>query len=244
MMRVNSEKKSLRLLVGLTTVLLVLFSQAIIPFSAYGDLPSTFDDVPSSSEVLPVADETLDDDTLDDAPIPSEPISDEASGDEAQELAVVSSETDNVNNNQTAQASGAEIEGARNDEAVAFSGSGISQAGVTVYASANPGVLPAGTTMRLKDVPQLHAKVAAYCALNESIESAQGVDISFYNAEGIEIEPHGNVEVSVQLANSLEGQTFTLIHVPDSGAVENMGRATATGASFISDEFSLYVIAG
>ena len=127
---------------------------------------------------------------------------------------------------------------------VPFSSSKISGAGVYVHASAKAGVLPEGTTMRLNDVSSYRAETAANQALSEDVQSAQGVDISFYNAKGKEIEPEGNVNVSMRLVDSLEGQDFSVIHVSDSGAAEKIGSASSTGASFSSDEFSLYVLAG
>lgn len=127
---------------------------------------------------------------------------------------------------------------------VPFSSSKISGAGVYVHASAKAGVLPEGTTMRLNDVSSYRAETAANQVLSEDVQSAQGVDISFYNAKGKEIEPEGNVNVSMRLVDSLEGQDFSVIHVSDSGAAEKVGSASSTGASFSSDEFSLYVLAG
>ena len=136
----------------------------------------------------------------------------------------------------------AEKEKAKED--VTFSSEKISGAGVYVHASAGAGVLPKGTTMHLKDVSSYRAKTAADQILSEDVQSAQGVDISFHNAKGNEIEPEGDVNVSMRLVDSLEGQEFSVIHVSDNGAAENIGSASSTGASFSSDEFSLYVIAG
>ena len=125
-----------------------------------------------------------------------------------------------------------------------FNAVGTSEAGVYVQAFAGAGVLPEGTTMHLRDVSLDMAEDAANEVLTGEVCSAQGIDISFHNAEGAEIEPDGYVNVSMQLAGPLKGEEFVLIHVPDEGAAENMGEATSTGASFTSDEFSLYVLAG
>ena len=125
-----------------------------------------------------------------------------------------------------------------------FNACAISEAGVYVNVFAEAGVLPTGTTMHLKDVSLATAEMVASEVLEDNIYSAAGVDISFYNADGVEIEPDGYVLVSMSLANPLDGEEFVLIHVSDSGETESLGEATANGASFASDEFSLYVLAG
>ena len=122
--------------------------------------------------------------------------------------------------------------------------SGVSESGVYVQASADEGVLPAGTTMHLRDVLKNEAEDAASQVLGEDIYSAQGIDISFYNAQGIEIEPSGHVNVSIKLTNSLKGEEFALVHVPDNNKPEYVSKGSATGADFTADEFSLYVLAG
>lgn len=126
----------------------------------------------------------------------------------------------------------------------AFSATATTAAGVRVSATAQPGVLPAGTTMQLSDVPATVATNAATQALGDLVIDAQGVDISFHNALGAEIEPTGYVQVSMSLPDALEGENHALVHVPDNGAAERVGGATATNASFAAAEFSLYVMAG
>lgn len=154
--------------------------------------------------------------------------------------------TEDADSNDSAQNEAEETanEDGNKEEAAPFSAHGTSAAGVYVKASAKAGVLPAGTTMHLYDVSASRAESAAGKVLDEEVCSAQGVDISFRNAAGKEIEPDGNVQVSIRLADALEGRDFTLIHVADSGASETLGGATSTGANFASDEFSLYVLAG
>ena len=125
-----------------------------------------------------------------------------------------------------------------------FNAFAISKAGVYVNAFAEAGVLPTGTTMHLKDVSLETAEMVASEVLEDNIYSAVGVDISFNNVDGVEIEPDGYVQVSMSLTNPLDGEEFVLIHVSDSGETESLGEATANGASFASDEFSLYVLAG
>lgn len=132
----------------------------------------------------------------------------------------------------------------KQDGAMPFSASGISEAGVYVRASAGVGVLPTGATMHLRDVSEMIAEDVASRTLSGNIYSAQGVDISFYNVGGEEIEPNGYVDVSVKLANSLEGEDFAVIHVPDNDRPEYVGEGMAMGADFVADEFSLYVLAG
>ena len=129
-------------------------------------------------------------------------------------------------------------------EAAPFSASGVSESGVYVQASAKTGVLPVGTTMHLKDAPKNVAEDAASRALGGSVHSAQGVDISFHNASGMEIEPNGYVEVFMKLADSLEGEKFALVHVPDNDKPEYVSNGSATEVDFVADNFSLYVLAG
>ena len=79
------------------------------------------------------------------------------------------------------------------------------------------------------------------------VSDAVGVDISFANRAGEEIEPADGQRVSVTLSldAQLRGETFRVLHQSDSGDVSVVsGSAQAEGAAFSAQSFSIYVISG
>lgn len=129
--------------------------------------------------------------------------------------------------------------------------SGDTESGIHVAAQAAAGVFPEGTVMKAADVPQSDAMQAASEAHGENarILDAVAVDISFYNAEGEEIEPAAGESVSVQITLPEEKQlaegVHTLVHVDNEGesALVNGANVTADGAVFEAESFSVYVMA-
>ena len=118
--------------------------------------------------------------------------------------------------------------------------------GIMVEAQAEEGVFPAGTTMKVKAISDIEAMDTAKEALGDEVQQAKGVDISFYNAEGQEIEPSDSksVHVSISLSNKLSGEEFTVIHQDDAGNTEKVAKANSDGASFDANAFSVYIVAG
>jgi len=85
---------------------------------------------------------------------------------------------------------------------------------------------------------------AATAAVGDSAKDAVGVDISFKNAEGEEIEPADskNVHVVLKLQNELEGDNFAVVHKDDTGNVEEIAQASADGAEFDHNQFSIFIV--
>ncbi len=122
---------------------------------------------------------------------------------------------------------------------------------ITVNVTAAEGIFPEGTTMVTTAVSVQTAKAIANAASDAEAEvvDAIGVDISFRDASGNEIEPKDgkNVQVSmtVDAASTLSGDSFSVVHQSDNGNVQKVTEnATAEGAVFESGEFSIYVITG
>ena len=120
---------------------------------------------------------------------------------------------------------------------------------ITVNVTAAEGIFPEGTTMVTTAVSAQTAKAIANAASDAEAEvvDAIGVDISFRDASGNEIEPKDgkNVQVSmtVDTASSLDGDKFSVVHQSDDGNVQKVTEnASAEGAVFESGEFSIYVI--
>ncbi|MBQ9631870.1 MAG: InlB B-repeat-containing protein, partial [Lachnospiraceae bacterium] len=117
--------------------------------------------------------------------------------------------------------------------------------GINVRIGYGEKVFPAGTTMVVKDVSDEEALALAQ-EVDENMAEAVAVDISFYNAQGEEIQPEGRVDVSITAPQTIAAENPTLIHVPDSGAPEEIKRADvdANSAEFSTSEFSKFVLAG
>ena len=123
--------------------------------------------------------------------------------------------------------------------------SGTASNGVTVKVSAPEGALPAGSTMVVTAVSAKTAKSIAEKTASAKVKDAVGVDITFKDASGNEIEPKKAVSVSMSLASKLDGDNFTVSHKSDSGKVNEVSASvSAGGASFSESSFSIYVISG
>lgn len=135
-------------------------------------------------------------------------------------------------------------------EVVLIDYSADSESGIHVDAQAAEGVFPEGTVMRAADVAEDEAMQAAQDTLGENaaIRDAVAVDISFYTADGEEIEPADGNAVSVRISlpaeMQLSGDIYTLVHVDDEGEGELVADAqvTSDGAAFIAESFSVYVL--
>ncbi|MEE1354658.1 MAG: InlB B-repeat-containing protein, partial [Absicoccus porci] len=120
---------------------------------------------------------------------------------------------------------------------------------ITVHVSAVEGIFPEGTTMTITPVSSTKATQIAKQTItgNEKVEDAIGVDITFYDSSGKEIEPKDGqgVQVHMQLNESLKGKDFTVVHQEDNGTVQTVSQnASAQGATFQANAFSIYVITG
>lgn len=122
-----------------------------------------------------------------------------------------------------------------------------SDTGILVCAKADYGIFPEGTEMHVTDVPDELALAAASEALGQAERTCTAVDISFYDAEGTELQPadHSAVRVQITLpAEKMPESGFTVLHVPDEGAPETVEQAELTedGITFLAESFSIYVL--
>jgi uncharacterized repeat protein (TIGR02543 family) len=122
---------------------------------------------------------------------------------------------------------------------------------ITVSVTAGEGVFPKGTTMVTTAISAQRAISIANAAADDQTEvkDAIGVDISFRDASGREIEPKDGRSVQVRMtvgaSSALEGDNFSVVHQKDNGVVETVTEnASARGAVFAADSFSIYVITG
>ena len=84
----------------------------------------------------------------------------------------------------------------------------------------------------------------AAALLGTEIIDAVAFDISFLN-NGIEIEPDGKVNITVNFPAIAEAPSYTIIHFRDDGTTEIVpGNVTATSATFEADNFSVYAVVG
>ncbi|MQM72024.1 MAG: hypothetical protein DUD26_06715 [Eubacteriaceae bacterium] len=117
--------------------------------------------------------------------------------------------------------------------------------GVTVHVSAPEGALPENSSMSVSAVSTGTAKSIAKSTASGEVKDAVGVNITFHNQDGAEIEPEASVSVSMSLSHRLDGDRFAVSHQTDSGNVTAVSAsASASGASFSGSSFSIYVISG
>ncbi len=117
---------------------------------------------------------------------------------------------------------------------------------ISVSVKADEGAFPEGTTMVVTAISNSQAKAAAEEAMEEEVNDAVGVDISFRNADGEEIEPKDAqyVHVSLSLKQELEGDKFSVVHKDDNGNAETIAEASADGAEFDQNAFSIFIVVG
>ncbi|MBP7186263.1 MAG: LPXTG cell wall anchor domain-containing protein [Ruminococcus sp.] len=126
--------------------------------------------------------------------------------------------------------------------------SGVSGSGIEVMASADVGVFPDGTVMTVSDIDREEALKAAKDSFDSEMLDAVAVDISFSDKDGNEIEPCADTAVQVQIILpdelKLHDGEFSLLHIADSGDVQKVENAdvSETGAEFVAEEFSIYVV--
>ena len=120
----------------------------------------------------------------------------------------------------------------------------VTTGGMNVSVFAEDGIFPEGTTVSVRAISDSEAIDTAKEALGETVSEAKGVDITFYDANGNEIQPADGkyVHVSITLEEALEGDDFAVVHDHD-GVVEEIADASADGAEFDSNQFSVYVVA-
>lgn len=101
--------------------------------------------------------------------------------------------------------------------------------------------------MVLRSVSKKKAIRIADKSVKDTVEDAIGVDISFIDDNGNEIEPKDgqHVDVSLSLNKDLKGSSFKVIHQKDNGKTEIISSdANSAGAHFATGAFSIYIIGG
>ncbi|MCI6755815.1 MAG: InlB B-repeat-containing protein [Lachnospiraceae bacterium] len=120
--------------------------------------------------------------------------------------------------------------------------------GVTVHVHADEGRFPEGTTMHLASVSKTsilsNDSVQDAVGKDKEVVDAIAVDITFQNKDGKEIEPAGNISVSMFTSRAVSGESHQVLHIDDNGNASQVTNASADGASFAADSFSIYVITG
>ena len=114
---------------------------------------------------------------------------------------------------------------------------------MVVSVIADEGLFPDGTEIKISSIPDAQALSTAQDKLGEGVTDAKGVDITF-EYEGSPIQPAEakDVHVTIRLDEALDGEGFTLLH-DHNGVVEEIGEASADGASFDANNFSVFILA-
>lgn len=114
-----------------------------------------------------------------------------------------------------------------------------------VRASVDKGVFPEGTSMRVGSVSKQVAIDAAekISGADAEVVDAIAADITFHH-EGSEIQPKGNVRVSLSAKRSVKGESHDAITIDDRGHADVVADASATSAAFSTDHFTVYGIVG
>ncbi len=123
----------------------------------------------------------------------------------------------------------------------------VNSGNVSLSVDSPAGSLPRSAKATLSKVskPQLNKiRKEAATLLGTEVIDAVAFDISFVN-KGIEIEPDGKVNITVNFPAIAEAPCYTIIHFKDDGSVEVVpGNVTRTSATFTSDAFSVYAVVG
>ena len=115
---------------------------------------------------------------------------------------------------------------------------------VTVHVTAAEGVLPSGAQLIVKRVTRkaiLNAVEETVTEKDKEVDSAIALDITIVNADGIEIQPNGIVNVSFENV-AVGGEEVNVYHVTDDAST--VTEVAANTQSFDANHFSIYVITG
>ena len=115
---------------------------------------------------------------------------------------------------------------------------------VTVYVTAAEGVLPSGAQLIVKRVTRkaiLNAVEETVTEKDKEVDSAIALDITIVNADGIEIQPNGIVNVSFENV-AVGGEEVNVYHVTDDAST--VTEVATNTQSFDANHFSIYVITG
>ena len=115
---------------------------------------------------------------------------------------------------------------------------------VTVHVTATEGVLPRGAQLIVKRVTRkaiLNAVEETVTEKDKEVDSAIALDITIVNADGIEIQPNGIVNVSFENV-AVGGEEVNVYHVTDDAST--VTEVATNTQSFDANHFSIYVITG
>ena len=115
---------------------------------------------------------------------------------------------------------------------------------VTVHVTAAEGVLPNGAQLIVKRVTRkaiLNAVEETVTEKDKEVDSAIALDITIVNADGIEIQPNGIVNVSFENV-AVGGEEVNVYHVTDDAST--VTEVATNTQSFEANHFSIYVITG
>ena len=115
---------------------------------------------------------------------------------------------------------------------------------VTVHVTAAEGVLPNGAQLIVKRVTRkaiLNAVEETVTEKDKEVDSAIALDITIVNADGIEIQPNGIVNVSFENV-AVGGEEVNVYHVTDDAST--VTEVATNTQSFDTNHFSIYVITG
>ena len=115
---------------------------------------------------------------------------------------------------------------------------------VTVHVTAAEGVLPSGAQLIVKRVTRkaiLNAVEETVTEKDKEVDSAIALDITIVNADGIEIQPNGIVNVSFENV-AVGGEEVNVYHVTDDAST--VTEVATNTQSFEANHFSIYVITG
>jgi LPXTG-motif cell wall-anchored protein len=107
------------------------------------------------------------------------------------------------------------------------------------------GAFPAGTTMTVTPVAQEDIMDAVQSVVEENIKTVSAVDITFTDLMGDEIEPYGEIKVSMSSTEIVETEEPVVVHVDDEGTAAVVeSQKEEEQVVFAADSFSVYVIVG
>ncbi len=118
---------------------------------------------------------------------------------------------------------------------------------ISVHVEAPEGAFPAGTTMSVKPVDTAEVLDAVQEAIGETVpmSSATALDITFYDAEGVEVQPGAEIKVSFIAADTDALQESKIVHIDDDGQGSLVESTMEDEAAVIEvSDFSIYVIVG
>ena len=120
-------------------------------------------------------------------------------------------------------------------------------AGMRVSIEADEGAFPEGTTVTIKPIEEDGLAEQVAPAISGQVVKVQAVDITFYDADGNEIEPRIPIRVTMRPFNEPEADKVGVVHVDNDGVVsavetQNDVAQPDQGIAFSADSFSTYAL--